>query len=48
MIRLFMTNAAAKAVSLDERVFMCVSYKLVAIDPYRHNTARAVPVAGAH
>ncbi len=46
MIRVFITNAAARAVSFEERVFMCVFYrKLVVIDPYCHNTARAMPVA---
>jgi hypothetical protein len=45
MIRLFITNAAARAVNLEERVFMCISCKFAVIDPYLDNTARAVPVA---
>jgi hypothetical protein len=44
MIRPFINRAAARAVSLEERVFICVSVSIV-IDPYLHNTARAVPVA---
>jgi hypothetical protein len=45
MIRLFVTTAATRAVSLEERVVMVVSDAMAVIDPYRHNTARAVPVA---
>ena len=47
MIRLFITNAAVKAVSLVERVFMWVSRrKCCLIVPYPKNTGRVVPVAG--
>jgi|HubBroStandDraft_4_1064222.scaffolds.fasta_scaffold921962_1 hypothetical protein len=45
MIKLFMTKAAARALSLEEMAFMCVSECMAVIDPYCHNTARAVPVA---
>jgi hypothetical protein len=46
MIRLFITNAAVKAVSLVVRVFMWVSRrKCYLIVPYPKNTARVVPVA---
>jgi hypothetical protein len=44
MTRPFTIKAAAKAVSLEERVFMLVSLAVV-IRPYPHNTARAVLVA---
>jgi hypothetical protein len=41
-----MTRAAAKAVNLEERVFVGVSRrKCYLVVPYRKNTARVVPVA---
>jgi len=45
MTRPFINRAAAKAVSLVERVFICVSRLSGIVDPYWHNTARAVLVA---
>src|SRR6202040_861409 len=45
--RPFMARAAAKALNLDVKVFMCVSYVTgcdLSLGP--HNTAMAVPVAG--
>ena len=45
MIKLFVTTAASRAVSLEEREVMVVSDVMAVIDPYRHNTARPVPVA---
>jgi hypothetical protein len=45
MIRLFTASAITRAANFDEIVvFMFVS-KVTVIDPYLHNTARAVPVA---
>ena len=45
MITVFIATATAKAVNLEERLFMGISEVSAVIDPYRDNTASTVPVA---